>query len=110
MICSVVGVFVQDTRIFFMNTDSILNLIWISIAQVEGSIEITYCSLTITSERQRIGHKSSTIFSQVEGMFASMREFGTSIRNNHLSNRQTPEQGTNIAMIIIGDIVQDNTF
>jgi hypothetical protein len=81
----------QDTGIFLVNADGVLNLICITIAQVEVGIEVADCTLAITSESKRVGHEPCAILSEIECMFPGMRELGTSVRDDHLSDRHTPE-------------------
>jgi len=93
-----------------MNADCILYLIWIAISKIEAGVEVTYRTFTVATKSKGIGHESRSIFPKVEGVFPSMWEFRTAIGNNHLGYRQSPEQGANVAVIIVRNVVQDNTF
>jgi len=93
-----------------MNADCILYLIWIAISKIEAGVEVTYCTFAVATKSERIGHESGTIFPKVEGMLPSMWEFRAAVGNNHLGYGQSPEQRANIAVIVVRNVVQDNTF
>jgi len=93
-----------------MDADGVLDLIWIPRAQVEAGVKITDCALAITSKRKRVGHESCTILTEIESVLSGMREIRTSVRDDHLCDRHTPEYWAHVAMIVICDIAQYNTF
>jgi hypothetical protein len=67
-------------------------------------------TLAITAKGQTVGHVTTTIFTKIKGMLSLVRVLRVSIRNYHLCQRETPENWSNIALVIECDVVQDNTF
>lgn len=110
VIGTVIGMFMQNTRIFLVNANCILYLVGITGAQIEVSVEVTDSTFAITSKSKRICHESCTILTEIESVFSSMWEIRTSVRDDHLSDRQTPEQWSDIAVIVVCDVIQDNTL
>ena len=93
-----------------MDADGVLDLIWITSAQVEAGVKVTDCTLAITSKRKRVGHESCTILAEIESVLSGMREIRTSVRDDHLRDRHTPEYWAHVAVIVICDVAQNNTF
>jgi hypothetical protein len=100
----------KDPRVLFMNTDGVLDLIRISIAKIEASVEVADGAFAVASQCQRVGHKSGAIFSEIESVLASVGKFGTSVWNNHLGNGKTPEKRTNIPVVVVRNVIQDDPF
>lgn len=110
MVGPVVGVFMQNTRVLLVNTDGVFDFIRISSAQVETGIEIRNCALTVTSKSEGVGHETSAVFAEIESMFASMGKLGTSVRDDHLCDRHTPEQRAHVAVVIVSNVIQYDTL
>ena len=68
------------------------------------------CTFAVAAERKTVGHVSSSIFSKVESVFTLMWMFGVTIRNNHLSERKSVKYRSDSTLVIVCDIVEDNSF
>lgn len=108
-----IGVLEQNTRVFFMNTDGVLDsraltctvdergaVDWLAVPlgdpvlshatkigrteQLKDLLHVVDCPFAITAQRQAVGHVPSTIFSQIKSVFPLMRVFRVSVRNHHL--------------------------
>jgi hypothetical protein len=100
----------KDPRVLFVDANCVLDLIRISVAKIEASVEVTDGAFAVASQCQGIGHESGAIFAEIEGVLSRVREFGTSVRNHHLGNRKTPEKRTNIAVVVVCNVIQHDPF
>lgn len=105
-----IGVLEEDTRVFFVDADSILD----SRARTgfidKCRIHIVNRALAVAAQGETVGHVSTAILTQIKRVFPLVRVFRVSIWNNHLRERQTVEHRSNGSLVVESDVVQHNAF
>lgn len=95
----------------------------------ERGVKVLDRSLAVATHAQWVGHIARTILAQVERVLAVMRVVRVSVRDNHLCERDTPEnlhigqscvccQGLlcsctyrpHVAAVVEGDVRQDDAY
>lgn len=109
-VISKVGVLEEYPGIFFMDTDGILDGLAAPCAIDKSSVHIVNNTFTIASKRKTIRHTTSTVFPEVKGMLPVMGILRVPVRDDHLRQRQTVENASFIALVVVRDIIQNNAF
>lgn len=109
---AVVGVLVQETVVFLVNADGILDDGGITLASSHDSVEIVDSTLAITSQLERVGHQTGTILTNVESVLLVVRRLGVTVGNHHLDDTDAVEQGALSLLVLIlhADVGQNNTL
>lgn len=81
----------KNAGILFMNADGVLDRGACSSPVDEVRIHVVNGTLAVTSQRQAVGHVTSTVFTKVKGMLPLVRVLGVSIWDNHLRKRESIE-------------------
>jgi len=100
----------KDASIFLVNAYSVLDGCALACSVDKCSIHVMDSTLAITTQRQAVGHISSTILAKIESMFSLMRVLGIAVRNHHLRQRQSVENRPDIALVVVCDVVEHNPF
>jgi hypothetical protein len=100
----------QYASIFFVYAYRVLDGRGLAGAVYKGSVHVVYGTLAVTSQAERVGHITASVFAQVEGMFSLVRVFRVPIWDDHFSEGETPEGGPLVSLVVEGDVRQDDTF
>jgi hypothetical protein len=100
----------QNTGVLLVDADGILDSGRSTSAVDEVSVHVVDSTLAVASQAQAVGHVATTVLAQIEGMLPLMRVFRVTVRDHHLRERQAPEDGSLSALIIEGDVAQDDTL
>jgi hypothetical protein len=68
------------------------------------------CALAVAAKGETVGHVATTILAKIKSMLALVGMLGVSVRDNHLGQRKTIENISDVALVIVGDIVEDDTL
>ncbi|EEQ41672.1 hypothetical protein CLUG_05799 [Clavispora lusitaniae ATCC 42720] len=109
-VISEVRVLEQQTVIFLVDANSILHRQWVTGLVGEMSIHVVDHTLTVTSKSKRVGTVSRTILTNVQSMLSLVREVRTTVRHNHLRQRDSVEERSDVTMVVVGHVRQNNTL
>jgi len=87
-----IGVLKEDSIVFLVDTDGVLDLPDASCPRREVCIQIVNAAFTVTTQRETVGHIASSIFAQVEGMLPLMWMFRVSALQNAVSTSSLARQ------------------
>lgn len=73
---SEVGVLHQDSVVLFVDADGVLDGAEGTVAGSEFGVEVVDDTLAVAAKRQRVGHVTSTVFTEIESVLALMRMLG----------------------------------
>lgn len=105
-----VGVLEEDTGVFLVDTDGVLDDRAGTRTVDKGSIHVVDGALAVAAEGKTVGHVATAVLSQVESVLALMRVLRISVGDDHLCERETVEHGADISIVIEGNVVQDDTL
>ena len=105
-----IGMFEKNSSVFFMDTDSILDGLRSSSTVDEMSVEVLDRAFAVATQGKTVGHVAASVLPEVESMLALMRMLRITVRHHHFSEGQPVEDAAFLAPIIIGDVVQNDTF
>ena len=105
-----IGMFEEDSSVFFMDANGVFDGLAGPCTVYKGGVHVVYCPLAIAPKSEAVGHVATSVFAQVESMLPLMWMLGITIRDHHLGQRQSVEYASFITFVIIGNVVQDNTF
>lgn len=109
-VISKIGMLEQNAGVLFMHADGVLDGLARPGAVDEVGVHVVYGSFAITTQRQTVGHVSSAIFAKIESMLSLVRMFWVAVGYHHLRKGQSIEDASLVALVIVGDVVQDNAF
>lgn len=109
-VISEVSVLEENTVVLLVNADGVLDGADRTIAGSKVGIEVVNDTLAVAAESQRVGKVTSTVFTEIKGVLALVRVLGVAIRHNHLRERKTVEDGTLNALVVEGDVVENDTL
>lgn len=101
-----VSVLKKNARILFMDTDRILDGCSFSSTVDEVGVHVVDSSFAVASQAERIGHVSAAVFAEIEGMFPLVGMFWVSVGDDHFSQREAPECGALVALVVESDVRQ----
>jgi hypothetical protein len=105
-----IGVFEENAGIFFVDADGVFDGGAFSGAVDEGGVHVVDCSFAVAPEGETVGHVSSSVFTKIEGVFALVRMFWVAVRDDHLSQGQSVKHWSDSSLVIICDVVEDNSL
>lgn len=105
-----VGVLKENSGIFLVNTDSVLNRSGCPGSVHKRSIEIVNRALAVTAQAKRVCHVATSVLSQIEGMLPLMRMFRVAIRHNHFGQREPPECVPFSTLIVERNVGKNKSF
>ena len=104
-IVSEISVFEEDTGVFFVDADCVLDGVWGAGFIDEGGVDVVDCAFAIAAQSETVGHVPTAVFTEVEGMFALMRVFRVAVGDDHLGEGETVEEGPDRAVVVVGYVV-----
>ncbi|KAH3670887.1 hypothetical protein OGAPHI_000598 [Ogataea philodendri] len=109
-VVSEVGVLEQQSVVLLVDTNSVLDGDWVSCSVGKVSVQVVDHTFTVAAKSQWVGHVTGTIFTDIQSVLSLVREVWTSVRNNHLGERHSVENRSHVAMVVVRNVRQDNTF
>jgi hypothetical protein len=100
----------QDARILLVDADGVLDDGACTRLVDERGVHVVNGSLAVTAQRQAVGHVSTTVFTQIEGVLALMRVLRVAVRHDHLGQRQAVHDGPDGAFVVEGNVVQHDAL
>src|SRR5262245_56438929 len=76
----------------------------------ECGIHVVDRTFAIAAQAKGIGHVTTAVLPQIEGMFTLMRMLWIAVRNNHFSEGNAPEDGTFDTFVVECDVGEHDAF
>lgn len=105
-----IGVLEEDTGVFFVDAYGVFDRGCRTGFIDECCIHVVNCAFAVTAQAERVGHVSTTVFSQIECVFPLVRVFRVSIWDDHFGKRQSPECVSLSTLVVERDVRKDETL
>jgi hypothetical protein len=109
-VISEIGVLEKNAVILLVDADGVLNLADSTSLSGHKGIEIVDRALAVATQSETVGEITGTVFTEIESVLALMGVLRVSVWDNHLGKGHSVEDGANVALVVEGNVVQDNTF
>ena len=102
----------QNAIVFFVDAHGVLDGAGRTGAVDKVKVQVVDASLAVTTQAQRVGHVSATIFTQIEGMLALVRVFWVAIRDDHFGQRKSVKDWSNhtFGLVKEADVVENDAL
>lgn len=95
-----VGMLEQNAVVFFVDANGVLDGCGGSSTVDESGVEVVNRTLAVTAQTQRICHVPTPVLPQIERMLTLMWMLGVSVWYHHLSQGESPEDGSFVALVV----------
>lgn len=107
-----VAVLEQDTRVFLVDADGVLDGHGRAGPVDELGVHVVDAALAVTAQAEWVGHVTTAVLAEIEGVLALMRVFWVAVRDDHFRERQSVKDGACFALdlVKVGDVVEDDAL
>lgn len=109
---TVVGVLVQKTVVLLVDTDGVLDHGSLTVGGRHNTIHVVDGTLAITTQLEGVGHETSTVLTNIEGVLLVVGALGAAVGDNHFDDTDTVEKSTLAVLVhVVGaDVGDDDTL
>ena len=100
----------EDAVILFVHADRVFDRQRLAAAANHMGIEILNQPQAVAAQLQTVGARAHAVLADVEGVLAPLRRRRIAVGNDHLGQRGAIENGALLALIVVAQIVQRQSF
>lgn len=102
--------FEEDAGVFFVDADGVFDDLGGAGAVDKGGVHVVDCAFAVAAEGEAVSHIATTVFTEIEGVFTVMGVFGVTVGDYHFGEGEAVEDASFGAFVVVGDVVEDDTF
>ena len=105
-----VGVFEEYTGILLVDTNCVLDDLTRSGTINKCCVHVMDGTLAVAAKGKTVSHVSAAVLAEIKGMLPVMRMLRIPVWDHHLCQRETIEDTSLIALVVVRDVIQDDSF